>query len=406
MNRLAFLMLFIVSSVCTNAQVDKKYLAGAVPEVDGKVQFTKVINTGSKYTEAKLFDAVNQWAKENYGKKEKSELNNKVLLSNAETKNIACAGQTNLVFRKNTFILDQTTLSYQLILEVDKSECTATMRYLKYTYPDFKSPEPAEELITDKVALNGDGDKLNRYYDKFRTYTIDTIDNIFNSLEKFLNGAVIAPASMSANPQVQEAPVQISTPAVQEPMVNVAPPAPPIVAASDVSNTALPGFRRTDPDKIPGNIIKMLANDWSLITSGKEGKSNVMTASWGGLGRFWEKPVAICFINPTRYSIQTMDEGETYTISFYTEAYKDAMNYTGSVSGRTTDKIKGSGLTPIKTPSGAPAFAEAWMIFECKKLLAQPISPDAVMDKEAGAQWSKDGYHKMYIGEILNVWIK
>jgi len=404
MNKLAFLMLFVISSVCVNAQVDKKYLAGAVPEVDGKVQFTRVINTGNKYTEAKLFDAVNKWANDNYGKKDKGELNNKVLLSDPKAKSIACAGQNNLVFRKNTFVLDQTTLSYQLILEIENNECTATMRYLKYTYPDFKSPEAAEDLISDKVVLSGDGDKLNRYYDKFRTYTVDTINNIFDSLEKFINGTVILPAGLNTTSQMQQYPAEISTPAVPQPISNVAPPI--AISSNENTNVSLPGFRRTDADKIPGNIIKMLANDWSLIASGREGKTNVMTASWGGIGRLWDKPVSICFINPTRYSIQTMDEGETYTISFYTEAYKDAMNYTGSVSGRNTDKITGSGLTPIKTPSGAPAFAEAWMIFECKKIVAQPLSPNSIVDTESAAEWSKDGYHKMYIGEILNVWIK
>ena len=47
------------------------------------------------------------------------------------------------------------------------------------------------------------------------------------------------------------------------------------------------------------------------------------------------------------------------------------------------------------------------MIFECKKIVVQPITPEAVVDKSLpNKDWSKSGYHKMYIGEILNVWIK
>ena len=204
---------------------------------------------------------------------------------------------------------------------------------------------------------------------------------------------------------------QPTAPVVSVPMAALAPAAvaaetyqetgaaPSVTETGSVS--ALPGFRQISADKIPGNIVKLL-NNWTLITSGTAEKTNVMTASWGGLGVFWEKPVAFCFLNPSRYSVQTMDQGETYTISFYTEAYKDAMLYCGNNSGRNTDKIKGSGLTPIKTPSGATAFAEAWMIFECKKIIAQQISPDAVKT-QVPAEWSKNGYHKMYVGEILNV---
>ncbi|MEN9918268.1 MAG: hypothetical protein RL662_704 [Bacteroidota bacterium] len=167
----------------------------------------------------------------------------------------------------------------------------------------------------------------------------------------------------------------------------------------------MPGFRSIAANEIPGNIIALL-NDAMLINSGTPDQRNVMAASWGGLGRFWEKPVAMCFLNPTRYSVETMDKGETYTLSFYKEEYKEKVNYCGSISGRAGNKIKESGLTPIVTPSGALAFSEAWLILECKKVLAQPILPDAVLDKEAASSWSKSGYHKMYIGQILNVWIK
>lgn len=264
-------------------------------------------------------------------------------------------------------------------------------------------------MISDKIALNGE--KLNRYYDKFRTHTIDSINGIFNSIDVYLNG-------MKRREGAVEAEVQRTTAATS--LTEAAPttiPLTPLTASfstndptqttSTSSGATLTGFRQISADRIPGNIVKLL-NDWTLITSGSGDDVNVMTASWGGLGVFWEKPVAFCFLGAQRYSITTMDKGDTYTISFYTEAYKDALQYCGSTSGRNEDKIKGSGLTPIKTPSGATAFAEAWMIFECKKMIAQPLSQDAIADKETevAKKWQGKALHKMYIGEILNVWIK
>lgn len=389
MKKYFFITLFTFACVLLNAQVNEKYLAGAVPETDGKVVFTRTIGVNTGISDTKLFEQVQEWAQRKY-----NHGNNRVLLVDSEDKEIACRGESNLVFKKNAFVLDQAVMSYQLVLKVNQAKCEAIIRNVRYKYSGDEN-FTAEESISDKEALNGK--KLHRYYGKFRMHTVDSVAALFNSLQTYL-ASVNNTAAPVAQPVVQQSNVVEVIPAT--PLV----PATPAVT-SQPSPGGMPGFKQTTADKIPGNYIKLLSN-WTLIASGKSGKQNVMTASWGGIGVMWEKPVAMCFLNPTRYSVTTMDEGDTYTISFYTEAYKDAMQYCGSYSGRNTDKIKGSGLTPITTPSGALAFSEAWMILECRKVLAQPVSADAVVDKSLSAQWSKDGYHKMYIGEILNVWIK
>jgi flavin reductase (DIM6/NTAB) family NADH-FMN oxidoreductase RutF len=166
------------------------------------------------------------------------------------------------------------------------------------------------------------------------------------------------------------------------------------------------GYKKIAPDKIPGNIVKMLSEDWMLITAGDKDKFNMMTASWGGLGFLYEKPVAFCFINPTRYTYQLMENKDTYTLTFYTEAYRDALKYCGSKSGKDTDKVKGSGLTPITTPSGSKAFSQAWLIIECRKMVAQSLQAESISDKSLKENWTGKQMHKMYIGEIINVWVK
>lgn len=389
MNKFLLISLCTVISAFTFAQEKAKYLAGAVPEVDGKVVFSKTIKVKNNVSKANLFELMNKWADEEYNnKKGEKDLNNRVLLSNAEEGDIACGGEQYLVFKKNAFILDRTKMSYQLILAVTEGQCDVTVRNIRYDYSDNKGVVPAEEVIADNIALSKNGDKLNRYFDKFRIHTIDSINAIMKDIDVYLNGTVKsgAVASVSAT--------------IESPVEN-----PAMVSFAGPLSTDMPGFRKVAADKIPGNYIKLLS-DWTLITSGTSDQVNVMTASWGGLGTFWEKPVAFCFLNPTRYSVQMMDKGEYYTISFYTEAYKEALKYCGSVSGRTTDKVKGSGLTPIKTPSGATAFSEAWMILECKKIVSQQLSSESIVDKNLPTDWTKDGFHKMYIGEILNVWIK
>ena len=74
-------------------------------------------------------------------------------------------------------------------------------------------------------------------------------------------------------------------------------------------------------------------------------------------------------------------------------------------AGRDGNKVQASGLTPITTPSGSQAFSEAWMIIECRKMVEQQFTPEAILDPAAKAQWGKEP-HKMFIGEIINIWVK
>ncbi len=409
MNKYLLLSFLLLVSLCSVAQ-QNKYLLGAVPEVGGKVIFEKSIAVKQPVDDNRLFNLMDKWAQNNY--KAEDDLNSRVLLSDLQSRTIACAGEKYLVFKKSALVLDQAKMSYQMVMEVGSGKCNVIVRNIRYDYSDSKELQAAEQMITDKVALNKKGDKLNRYYDKFRTQTIDSINSIFRSIDVYLNGVSTTGAAAQQVVAAVEQPVVASVPAEhklnEQPKYEAAQASSvqPLQSAGGVSEAGvMPGYKRIAPDKIPGNYIKLLS-DWTLITSGTADQMNVMTASWGGLGSFWEKPVVFCFLNPTRYSVKTMDKGDTYTISFYTEAYKDNLRYCGSVSGSTIDKIKGSGLTPITTPSGATAFSEAWMIFECKKIVSQQLSPDAVVDKSLPNEWSKNGYHKMYIGEIVNVWVK
>lgn len=402
MNKRIFIILLALVSVLTHAQQNAKYLAGAVPEVDGKIVFSKTIAVNNNISSKDLFQLMDKWAKDNYTSD--SDSKNRVLLSDQSDLSIACSGDNKLVFKKNAFVLDQASMIYQLIINISEGKCEVVIRNIKYDYPsESKSLLPAEEVISDEVALDRKKNKIYKRFDKFRIHTVDSVNNIFNSIDLYLNGRQTTGAAQAVVKDYGNAQIVQSgniTQPVQSPSIRES-----VAALPSASSTLVNGYKQVQADKIPGNIIKLLS-DWMLITSGTAEDLNVMTASWGGLGTFWEKPVAFCFLNPARYSVQTMDKGDVYTLSFYTEVYKDALKYCGTTSGRTTDKIKGSGLTPIKLPSGATAFSEAWMILECKKIVAQPISPDAVVVKPADGDWSKNGYHKMYIGEILNVWVK
>ena len=160
-------------------------------------------------------------------------------------------------------------------------------------------------------------------------------------------------------------------------------------------------FNVIKPEDISENLIKMIGTDWMLITAGTREKFNTMTASWGFAGVIWNRPSAICFIRPERYTYGFMERADNYTLSFFSEAYKDALKLCGSKSGKNTDKPKEAGLTPKFLPNGTVSFEEASLILECRKTYADSLKPENFLAQYIiDTVYNKEGFHRMYIGEI------
>lgn len=377
MKQLFFLLLLLPSLLF--AQENPKYMAGAVPVVDGKVVFTRTLSLPEE-SQQHIFNLALKWAQEHFTPQD--DFQSKVLMSDAPSGQIVCLGQQYLVFTDKALSLDRSLITYQMYLTCSPDKCEAKIAGIRYAYNmgGVEQIIPAEDQITDEQTINTKKGKLYKSTGKFRIHTIDLADQLFASLEKALGSK--SNTAGGKNPANQTS------------------------AIPATGTSSLEGYKQISPDKIPGNIYKMLSEDWMLITAGKDDHYNTMTASWGGLGHLYNKPVAFCFINPTRYTYQFMENNDTYTLSFYTETYRDALKYCGTHSGKNEDKIKGAGLTSITTPSGSKAFSEAWMIIECRKLVSQQFTPEAIRDAASKDQWGTKDLHKMYIGEILNVWVK
>ena len=169
------------------------------------------------------------------------------------------------------------------------------------------------------------------------------------------------------------------------------------------------GYTKIKAMDIERNAVSLVAKDWMLITAGNESSFNTMTASWGTLGELWAKPVFMCFVRESRYTHQFMEASDYYTLCFFDEPHRDKLQLLGSKSGRDSDKIKESGLTPVVTPQGAMAFEEARMIIECKKLYSAPFAQENFNDEEiykAIYTGHETSMHTQYIGQIVHVWVK
>ncbi|MDR1458688.1 MAG: flavin reductase [Bacteroidales bacterium] len=171
-------------------------------------------------------------------------------------------------------------------------------------------------------------------------------------------------------------------------------------------------FVTIDPKEIYGNPIRMIGEEWMLITAGNQESYNTMTAGWGTLGLIWGKPVATCYIHPDRYTFEFMEKNEYYTLCFFDEEYKAALTYCGTESGRDhkeKNKAEAAGLTPLYTENGNVYFKEAYLVLECRKLYSAPFKSENFATNIVTLR--RDGtesvynempqFHKFYIGEIV-----
>ncbi len=165
-------------------------------------------------------------------------------------------------------------------------------------------------------------------------------------------------------------------------------------------------FKEITPQEITENPFKLIGSDWALVTSGSRESFNTMTVSWGGAGIMWNKPVVFTFIRPQRYTYEFTEKNSLFTMSFFDESYRSALAFCGSKSGRDVDKVKETGLTAAFTREGAPYFEEAKLVLVCKKLYAQDLTGDSIVEPFVNESYSGNDYHRMYVAEIVKVFTK
>lgn len=160
------------------------------------------------------------------------------------------------------------------------------------------------------------------------------------------------------------------------------------------------------------NAFDLIGKEWMLVTGGTKENFNMMTASWGGIGYLWNKPVAFILIRPERATYPLLEENEHFALSFLgnDEAMRHIYNFCGSKSGRDFNKAKETGLIPVETEHGAITYEQARLTIECRKLFRSDLKPAEFLDKAILTRWYNDqpggSLHTMYVAEIENVYIK
>lgn len=179
-------------------------------------------------------------------------------------------------------------------------------------------------------------------------------------------------------------------------------------------------MKQIDVKELKDNFFETIGKEWMLVTAGDAEHFNMMTASWGGIGWLWNKPVAFVFIRPERYTYEFAEQSDLLTLSFLGTS-KDARQIyqiCGTKSGRDMDKVAACGLTIEPTEQGAVAYSQARLTLVGRKLYADDLQSECFIDKQLLDRWYTvseaakqrdsgiiNGLHKMYVVEIIDAYV-
>lgn len=167
----------------TTAKVDMKYLAGAITYNDeNKIEFTLDTDANGK-TAKQIYDIVLKYMSE-LTQNEQNIASRVALVNNAEHI-IANTMDEWLVFSQSFISLDRSEFKYQLVARISDNHLNLSLGRIIYNYEEGRSTgfkEPAEEVISDKIALTKKQNDLAKIFGKFRKCTIDRKDQIFADL--------------------------------------------------------------------------------------------------------------------------------------------------------------------------------------------------------------------------------
>jgi hypothetical protein len=312
-----------------DSQDDSRYLAGAVPEVKGKVVFSKefIISGMSK---DEIYSRTIKYLNERMASNKNE--NSRVAYSNKDDGTIAAVAKEWLTFSSTFISLDRSEISYQLTANCFEGKCIVSIARISYAYQQ-KEKYTAEEWITDKVALSKDKKKLVRGTAKWRRATIDMVDKYYKDfLELFSlqeekpvvkiapkavvttnNAPVVVTPTVAPKKAVQAQTIDTKTPvAVVRPQV-----APVAKAQTAVQNqtVAAPALRSVSLESIPSEVLSSVYRCKTVVAIGNDVYNmTTITANKGlALGFVSDTPMAFVFFDANQ-NVSAMNSASSFTV--------------------------------------------------------------------------------------------
>lgn len=168
---------------------DSKYLAGAVPEVNGQVLFQQTFAVKDK-NKQEIYAVMKEYIRQ-MTKEEIQMQGTKMAMEDSVSGTVVGRFEEWMTFKKKPLVWDRTRFRYLLTAECSDGKCHMTLTQISYYYEEDNDgyngrTYRAEEWINDANALNKAKTKLLWGSAKFRRKTVDRVEEIFtNAREAF-----------------------------------------------------------------------------------------------------------------------------------------------------------------------------------------------------------------------------
>lgn len=338
------IMLLMCIPVITLAQVDSKYLVGAITTTEGKVVFSTEIQVPAM-SQRQIYESLLDWANHRFQPNDKMKA--RVLYTDAEKGSLAVNGEEYIVFSSSALSLDRTRIYYIMTVDSENGKCKINIQRIRYWYNEARDGGEkftAEEWITDEEALNKSKTKLLPIPGKFRRKTIDYMDELFAEIRSTLGNRMIA-LGLQAAPTTSESQVTIVQPTVT---IQQEQAEPQSIVSSSVTNEA--------------DVMKQAER--ITLTAGGE-TLEIGKECWGGKDQLFGKDVTYCIIDTQKtMANMLLVQSETYSISFY-------------MSGNNKPTV----------------------VLNCKKMMQQNVKGEEAKKMNPSCDTNK--VYNVYVGEIV-----
>ena len=172
-NVIRFFKVFIVLMPAVLWADDKMYLAGAVPEVDGKVVFEKEFII-SGVAQDSIYKNAYKWF---YDYLKANDNKSGILSSDKKNGQIVAYSEDAIVFSSKALHQDYTFILFNLVITCKQEKLGIRIEQVRFEY--YGRIKSAEEMISDKEALNKKKTSIYKANKKFRVNAVDYINDLY-----------------------------------------------------------------------------------------------------------------------------------------------------------------------------------------------------------------------------------
>ena len=160
-------------------------------------------------------------------------------------------------------------------------------------------------------------------------------------------------------------------------------------------------MKHVDYMAVAENAIRHIRNG-AFLTVQAGDENNIMTIGWASIGFMWGRPILTVMVRKSRHTFGIIEKSKEFTVSVPLTDMKKALEFCGTVSGRTVDKRIECGLEfmpgeKVKTP----LISTPGLHFECAIVYKNAIEPQLLSETYTHLYPEQD-FHTLYFGEIRN----